>query len=394
MNDTTALHLSAEDDARIDALLRDASERLHTTMDIEVPAQLPWDFPIEIAAANPDALVAPRATPKWTPSSAAPAKRTRKKPWLMRGYRPLAVAASMTIVVGGIGTTSLLGNKVNTTFSNISNTLPDGDYESPVAPLVTSENGSIVEEPSPVSPSSDNPSSPVITPSIAQDIIYTATVTAESSDIDGAANQIRIDTSAAGGMVFADTRSDGAASLTLKVPPQQFSELLRVVSTRATVTSRTMQASDVTADGVDLQARLSAATTSRDRVAALLAEATNLQNIVSLEGELRAREMEVEQLSGQLRVLRSQVAMGTISIQLGEPPLVSQATATTKVATHRTTPKTALVAGWNAATTGLQWVLIAGAAALPFTPLGLLAWGGRVVVRRRRMTTHNNPTKS
>ncbi len=383
MNDTTTLHLSAEDDARIEALLRVASARLHTSMDIEVPAVLPWDFPIEIAAANPEALVAPRTAPSSTNSSTAPAKQSRKQPWLMRGYGPLAVAASMTIVIGGIGATSLLGNKVSTTFESISNTLPDGDYQSPVAPLVTSENESVVEEPGQVSPSSDSPSSPMITASIAQDIIYTATLAAESSDVDGAANQIRIDTTAAGGMVFADTRSNGTASLTLKVPPQQFDELLGVVSTRAKVTSRTMQASDVTADGVDLQARLSAATTSRDRVAALLAEATNLQNVVSLEGELRTREMEVEQISGQLRVLRSQVAMGTLSIQLAEP-VAREAVPPTIVAVGRTTPKTALAAGWNAATTGLEWMLIVGAAGLPFAPVGVVAWGVRVVVGRRR----------
>jgi Domain of unknown function (DUF4349) len=392
MNDTTALHLSAEDDARIDALLRVASARLHTSMDIEVPALLPWDFPIEIAAANPEALVAPRTASSSTDSSTAPAKQSRKRPWLMRGYGPLAVAASMTIVIGGIGATSLLGNKVSTTFESISNTLPGDDYRSPIALTVPVDGGPVIDAPGQTSPSSDNPSSPVITASLARDIIYTATLSAESSDVDGAANQIRIDTTAAGGMVFADTRSNGTASLTLKVPPQQFDELLRVVSTRAKVTSRTMQASDVTADGVDLQARLSAATTSRDRVAALLAEATNLQNIVSLEGELRTREMEVEQISGQLRVLRSQVAMGTLSIQLAEPVVVDAAPSTI-VAVGRTTPKTALAAGWNAATTGLEWILIAGAAATPFAPVGLFAWGVRVVVRRRRMTTHNNPSK-
>jgi hypothetical protein len=394
MNDTTSLHLSADDEARIDALLRDASARLHTTFEVELPATLPWDFPIELAASNPDVVAASAiaASP-----IATQRKRTqhpgKKRSTGMRTYKRLAVAASLLFVVGGVGSTQLLGTNEKTTFSGISNTLPgDGGYGD-IAPEVANyptPADPIPDSPTPANPADSPSTAPILTPSVTQDVIYTATMRAETKDIDATANQIRIDTAAASGTVFADTRDETVASLTLEVPPQQFDDLLRTVATRAKVTRRSMQASDVTAEGVDLQARLSAATTSRDRVAALLAEATNLQNIVSLEGELRNREMEVEQISGQLRVLRSQVGMGTISIELTEPETKVTTTEIAPIRSRPTTPGSALRGGWNAATTGLEWMLIFGAAALPFTPLVLLAWGVRVVVRRRRMTTHNN----
>jgi hypothetical protein len=366
MNDTTSLPLSAEDEARIDALLREASMRLHTELEIEVPSTLPWN-------------VAKRPQIRQQ-------ERDKRGQLARRAYKPLAVAASLMLVVGGIGS-QMVGTRVKSTFSNISNTLPSGD-EFISSPLVTTPENQISDTPADI-----KSTSPVLTPSVTRDVIYTATMRAETTDIDATANQLRIDTLAANGTVFADTRNERTASLTLKVPPQQFDDLLRVVATRAKVTDRSMQASDVTAEGVDLQARLTAAKTSRDRVAALLTEATNLQNIVSLEGELRSREMEVEQISGQLRVLQSQVGMGTISVELIEPEVEVATPAATPVRSRPTTPGSALKGGWRVATTAVQWVLIAGAATLPFTPLGLVAWGAGVVVRRRRITTHNNPAK-
>ncbi len=42
-------------EAAVDQLLRSAAIRLHTTIDVVLPARLPWDIPEERAASNPDA---------------------------------------------------------------------------------------------------------------------------------------------------------------------------------------------------------------------------------------------------------------------------------------------------------------------------------------------------
>ena len=66
----------------------------------------------------------------------------------------------------------------------------------------------------------------------------------------------------------------------------------------------------------DLQTRIDNAGASLDRVRALLAQAKNIGEVISLESELTQRENTLEELLAQKTYLDSQVAMSTITVHL------------------------------------------------------------------------------
>jgi hypothetical protein len=77
------------------------------------------------------------------------------------------------------------------------------------------------------------------------------------------------------------------------------------------VTSR-----DVTDQAADLDARLQNKRVLRERLRALVTSSASLQDVVAIEEQLARLQAEIETLEGQLKRLRSDVEMSTISLAL------------------------------------------------------------------------------
>lgn len=124
-----------------------------------------------------------------------------------------------------------------------------------------------------------------------------------------------------GGFVFGqETSTDGAgrSSITFKVPPEDFQDILEDLSTIGFLRDQTVTADDVTGKVVDLKSRIQTAETSVGRLRSFLAEASDLEKIIELEGSLLQRESDLEVLRGQLRTIQSQAALSTITVVLTE----------------------------------------------------------------------------
>ena len=187
----------------------------------------------------------------------------------------------------------------------------------------------------------------------------------------------------AGGQVAAE-RADGAAmdggfenaELTLRVPPERFDEVLRQLAALGEERSRATSTEEVGDELVDLESRLATQRASVERVRALLAEASDLGQVVQVEAELTRRTADLESLQARLAALSERVGMSTVVLRLDSEDSPASAAGAPGFLDG-------LRGGWDAL---LASARVAGAvvgALLPFLPLLALAAYGAHRLRRR-----------
>jgi hypothetical protein len=227
---------------------------------------------------------------------------------------------------------------------------------------------------------------------VGRDVIIEMHVVVGSDDIERTVSSIMAGASALGGGVAssdvsygdrghgdrADGASDGYAVLVVKVPPTEIDRMLDRVGASGVIESIDQSAADVTEQLVDLDVRITNARRSVENVRGFMDRAVDLDDLVTLEGELTRRQTELERLEAQQRNLAERVALSTITVEVVPTAQVPRAEPDEGIGD-------ALRTGWDAFA-GFVFVLgFVLAVALPFLALGLvlagLAW---LVVRSGR----------
>lgn len=153
-----------------------------------------------------------------------------------------------------------------------------------------------------------------------QQIITTAWMTIRVTSIPDATAQVSSEISSVNGVIQQQdaTLTDGSASATItaRVPASSLDDFIAAVSEIGVVESSSRQASDVTQQSVDLDARIAALTASVTRLKELLAQAATVADLVAVETELANRQAELDSLVSQRTYLDGQVAMSTVTISL------------------------------------------------------------------------------
>jgi hypothetical protein len=143
-------------------------------------------------------------------------------------------------------------------------------------------------------------------------IIYTAMLRLVVVSVADASNSVLALAKQAGGYL---AESD-AYSVTVRVPAAKFEPLLAQFEKLGEVVDRNVRASDVTEQMVELDIRLDNARRARERLIAHLEKSEKMEDTLKIEAELARVTLEIERIEGQLRFLRSQVAMSTIRVEL------------------------------------------------------------------------------
>ena len=104
-----------------------------------------------------------------------------------------------------------------------------------------------------------------------------------------------------------EDESQARATLTIRVPEERFREALRSVADLGEVLDQNENAQDVTTEVVDVDARVKSQQASVERVRALLAEATTIGEVVSVEAELARREADLDALLSRQATLADQI---------------------------------------------------------------------------------------
>lgn len=216
-------------------------------------------------------------------------------------------------------------------------------------------------------------------PVAGRSLVYTATMTVRTKDVVGATANAETLAAANGGFVGDEKSESGTvpdvqgvtqSTVTLRVPSTAFDRVLGQLGAGGVVQDQTRSASDVTAQVVDTSTRITAQQASIARLTDLMKNATNLSDVVTLEGELSRREADLESMQAQLAALNDQVSLSTITVTY----LVPEAPAPNPVVKHQNALQRGLHDGWQAFLDTMKVVLIVLGAVLPFLVLAVVLW--------------------
>lgn len=161
-----------------------------------------------------------------------------------------------------------------------------------------------------------------------REVIRTGDLSVVTDDVDRAVRRAERLAAERGAFVESEeaTSTDvGAATITYRVPADEFAALLRDLAALGDVEARRVTTDDVHDEGVDLDARITSAQRSVDRVRSFLDDARNVGELASVEAELLRRETELEQLTAQRRSLSDRVALATVRLTVTTQPSVAPA---------------------------------------------------------------------
>ncbi len=174
--------------------------------------------------------------------------------------------------------------------------------------------------------------------------------------------------------------SGGSAygTITMDVPVNDFAAVLKAAERYGKTSNLSTSATDVTGQYVDLQARLTALEDSRQQYLTILAKATSIGDILSVQEQLDSIQQQIEQLQSQLQLLTSQTSYSKVSMTVSEgtpPPAPGPL------------PESGLVRAWHDSVggfvAGVEGVVrLAGPFLFALLCLALVAVGGRVLWRR------------
>jgi len=155
-------------------------------------------------------------------------------------------------------------------------------------------------------------------------ILRTAQVTVVTQNLDqarAAMDKIVQRYSGYVGDLTVSAPSDGPRKLTatLRVPANQLAAALAELKTLGRVESESQSGQDVTAQYVDLEARLSNSRNTQQRLLDLLRQRTGkLSDVLEVETELSRVREEIERMEGERRLLAKQVEYATLTATVTE----------------------------------------------------------------------------
>ena len=106
--------------------------------------------------------------------------------------------------------------------------------------------------------------------------------------------------------------------ISFMVPATNFDAAIDALSNLGKVTTYHISGQDVSAQYVDLQARLANEEAQRNAMLALLAKAQTVEQIIMVQNQIGQITGQIEQLKGQIQYIDHNVAFSTISVTLTE----------------------------------------------------------------------------
>ena len=212
---------------------------------------------------------------------------------------------------------------------------------------------------------------------VASKIIYSADLSAQTTDFDTAISTLDAQIAAFGGFiersdVNGDTRynNDGTTSIinrwayyTIRVPASRFEEFLHQTEGIGNVTSVSRYAENVTSQYTDYEARLDSLRTQEERLLAMLEKSEDVESLIALEQRLADVRYELESIERNLRNLDLQISYSTINLNLQEVEVYTPTVPVRRTFGQKLSDS--LSDGWTGFARGVQNVILGLASALP-----------------------------
>jgi len=220
-------------------------------------------------------------------------------------------------------------------------------------------------------------------------IVRTGQLDLQVADLEAAVRDAERAVTAVGGYVAGSQRSGDAdrasASVMFRIPAARWTETLDALrKLGAKVLGEQTASQEVTAQVVDLGARLANLRVTESALQGIMEKATKIPDVLAVQEQLTGVRQQIEELTAQKQTLENQAALATLTVNFTPPPAV----AVTQVregwdpAREIDQAAAALVGlGQGLAGAGI-WLLIVGVPIL--LVVGLLALIALIVVRRLR----------
>lgn len=224
-------------------------------------------------------------------------------------------------------------------------------------------------------------------PAAPRALIVSATLRLQVEDVDAAAATVRSKAIEAGGFVsdgnLSGTGADRSGHFQLRIPATRLADVRATLGSLGSVIDDSEQVEDVTAQSIDLKARVRNARVQEHRLLELVEQRTaTLGDLLALEKELAAIRETIERLEAQDRAFDHQVELATLQVFLSRP---RPAAWSTPVASLGAAARGGLEA-CAGVLVGLGMVVAATAPTLlSLALLALMTWRlGRPILRRVR----------
>lgn len=198
-----------------------------------------------------------------------------------------------------------------------------------------------------------------------------------------------------GGFVASSSGSgsedSAGASLVVRVPSSRFETLVGLVDKLGKVEAQSENGQDVTAESVNLSARIANLQAEETSLRALLSRAGSIAAILQVQDQLFGVEGDIEQLSAQEGSLIDQATFATLTV--GLRPEGGSVTRRTKRGHENSFLRAVRLAAHNSAVAARAVVLAVGWA-FPFLVLAVVilgAWWARRRMTRRRAPLPSTP---
>ena len=109
------------------------------------------------------------------------------------------------------------------------------------------------------------------------------------------------------------------STVTLRVPSDRFDALVdRITAEAGKIDYKNIEVSDVTQEYIDLDARLKTKKDLEARYQELLKRANSVDEVLKVEAQISSLRAEIESAEGQMRYLKNQVALSTLTVSFYE----------------------------------------------------------------------------
>ena len=206
-------------------------------------------------------------------------------------------------------------------------------------------------------------------PPVSQKVIKSASVSIEVrvGTFDDRFQQATLVASRHGGFVESSQTASGklrSGTLVVRVPADQFESALGELKGLGRVESQKISGQDVTAQFVDLQARLRNWEAQETVLLRLMAKSTSIDESLKVQRTLQDVQLAIEEIRGQLRVLTNQTDFSTIALSVAEVGAIRPK--------HK--PRSGLALAWHQALHGFVAVIAAVVVGVGYLlPIGILA---------------------
>jgi hypothetical protein len=301
-------------------------------------------------------------------------------------------SVAFLVVAGLIGAACSAGNKATGGAAAAGGTPAPNARFGPFAGSDSAVAGRAVAAPAPAVESGGTTGLDTGLPAIGPKIIKDATISLDvkKGSFDARFQQATQIAGRHGGFVSTSQTSEArrrSGTIVIRVPADQFEATLGELKGLGRLRNQSVSGSDVTAQFVDLQARLRNWETQESVLLKLLAKSRTIDDSIKVQRALQDVQLAIEEIRGQLRVLTDQTDFSTITLSMSEAGPIVQP------------PKKqpSLLRAWHDALDGFLSVIAAVVVGigylLPVALIGLVVfmgwWGFR---RSRTRTTPPVPT--